>query len=367
MKYLKSIINKSFLKIIFGLVFLFFSKIIFAQEKVKKNSFMVLPLIAKSIETSWSFGSAVSATFKSKDSTIRTSNAQGLALYSVNKQFIVALNGTIYFPKEKEILTSQISFSSFPDKFWGIGPNSKNEDEENYEFKQYYIDFHLQKKVANKLYIGGIFESQNVMKLTYKSGGLFDKENLPGKNGYIVSGMGLSLTYDSRNHAFAPTKGTFLQTSATIYNTTFGSDFAYTNYVFDVRKYFSINKKVVNASQLFLFINKGDKVPLRSLATFGGSNSMRGFYDGRFRDKNQFVFQNELRFDVYKRLGAVAFVGLGGVAHSTDKFALNELKYSIGGGLRYALNPSEKLNIRVDYGIGLNYSNGLYIQISEAF
>lgn len=348
-------------------IVVFFSNLLFAQDTISKTRFMVLPLIARSIETDWSFGTAISATFKSKDTTIRTSNVQGIALYSIKKQFVVALNGTHYFPKEKSILSFQISFSSFPDKFWGLGPNSKNSDEENYDFTQLYSNVHLQKKISKKVYLGAIFDRQKLIKLSYLPGGIFDQSGLPGKNGYLVMGLGTSITHDNRNHAFAPTKGIFVQSSVTFYNSTFGSDFKYTNYIFDIRKYISLNKHVVNATQAFLFINEGEKVPLRSLATFGGSNSMRGFYSGRFRDRNQFVLQNELRFDVYKRLAAVAFAGIGSVAPSVSKLSLNDMKFSVGGGLRYALIPSEKLNIRIDYGIGINYSKGLYIQIAEAF
>lgn len=360
-----SFLKKSFiLSVLVTLIFPWFLK---AQDTKPKNKIMILPLVARSIETDWSFGAAVSGTFKTKDTTIRTSSIQGIALYSIKKQFVVALNSTFYFPKEREILNSQISYSSFPDKFWGIGPNSKTIDEENYEFEQLYTNEHFQKKIFKGLYFGAIFDRQKLFKLSYLPGGLFDKEGLPGKDGYLVSGLGYSITADTRNHAFTPSKGFFLQYSSTLYNKTFGSNFVYTNYIIDFRKYVSLNKHFVNAIQAYLFLNDGDKVPLRSLATFGGANNMRGFYSGRFRDKNQFVFQNELRFDVFKRLSAVAFVGFGSVAPSLSKFSLNNLKYSVGGGIRYALIPSEKLNIRIDYGIGLGYSKGLYIQVAEAF
>src|SRR3978361_1261363 len=72
---------------------------------IKKNHLLFLPVIARSIETSWSFGTAVSGTFhiNKKDSAVRTSNVQGLVLYSLKKQFIAAINGTVYLPGEKFI------------------------------------------------------------------------------------------------------------------------------------------------------------------------------------------------------------------------------------------------------------------------
>ncbi len=42
------------------------------------------------------------------------------------------------------------------------------------------------------------------------------------------------------------------------------------------------------------------------MSLLGGTRRMRGYYEARFRDQNAALLQSELRFDVYKRLGAVA-------------------------------------------------------------
>jgi len=95
---------------------------------------------------------------------------------------------------------------------------------------------------------------------------------------------------------------------------------------------------------------------------------MRGYYDGRYRDKDQVVLQAEYRMPVYRRLGAVVFGGIGNVSNNCDYIALEGLKYSYGGGLRIALTRSEKLNLRLDYGISRGArSKGFYFQLGEAF
>jgi outer membrane protein assembly factor BamA len=335
----------------------------------KKNHLLVLPVIARSIETSWSFGTAVSGTFhiNKKDSAVRTSNLQSLVLYSLKKQFIAAINGTIYFPGEKFILSQQLSYSFFPDKFWGIGRIAPDSNAESYNFRQFYIYLHGQRSVANHLYVGVIYEYQRLFKVNYIPGGLFDKENVPGRTSYHISGLGASFTYDTRNDAFAPDKGIFLQGYFNHFAPIFGSDFKYTNYVIDVRSFIRTYKKQVLALQAYAFINNG-MVPLRSLASLGGANSMRGYYDGRYRDKDQVVLQAEYRLPVYKRFGAVFFGGIGNVGHAGDYLSTDALKYSYGGGVRIALTKSEKINLRLDYGIARNgQSKGLYFQLGEAF
>jgi outer membrane protein assembly factor BamA len=335
----------------------------------KKVHSILLPLVTKSIETNWSFGLASISTFKisKKDTVSRTSNVEAIAIYSLKKQFVAVINGNQYFKNEKLILTEQISYSSFPDKFWGIGNKTPSKAEESYSFQQYFIYAHLMRNLGNKLFIGGLAEFQNVMQLKYQQGGLFDKDNVAGRNGYRSAGLGVSLTYDKRNHAFAPNKGTFAQVFFTEYNQLFGSSYSFSTLVVDIRKYLPIGKTQVLALQTYSLNNIGNEIPIRNLASLGGANSMRGYYNGRFRDHDLLVFQSEYRMHIWKRFGLAAFAGLGSVANNVNEYSFKNIKYSFGGGLRFALNKSERLNLRIDYGIGSNNNKGLYFQIGEAF
>ena len=92
---------------------------------------------------------------------------------------------------------------------------------------------------------------------------------------------------------------------------------------------------------------------------------MRGYYEGRYRDKDMIAFQMEYRLPVWWRFGLVGFVGFGGVADKIKKFKLKKFKYSIGWGIRYLLIRNEKINVRLDFGYGES-SSGTYITIGEA-
>lgn len=349
-------------------MFLFLPMLVYAQkDSIKQKNLLLFPVIARSIETGWSFGGVSALTFRpfKTDTVSRTSDLDILLLYSTKKQLVAAINGSQYFNQEKYILHEQISFSSFPDKFWGLGKQTADADEEPYKFKQYYIYLHLMRKVAPRLFAGLLFEKQKVWDIEYQAGGKFDQQQISGRQGYHVSGLGGSITWDSRNNAFAPDKGFLYQFTFNHFSKLLGSDYVYTNYVFDLRKFVAVRKSVF-AFQLFSFNNTGD-VPVRSLASFGGANRMRGYYDGRYKDKNQLVFQTEYRFPLLKRISAVVFGGAGNVGTGFTDYSLSDLKYSYGGGLRIAVNKKEKLNIRLDYGIGQGKNNGFYLQLGEAF
>ncbi len=339
------------------------------NDSVKRKSLLVLPVISRSIETGWSFGAVAAFTFRlsARDTVSRTSNLEAIALYSTKKQLVTAINGSQYFRNEKFILNEQISFSSFPDKFWGLGKNTLDSDEEPYKYRQYYLYFHLLRNIAPHFFFGAVFEHQKVWDIEYVAGGAFDKQQVEGRHGYKVSGLGGSITYDNRNNAFAPDKGFYGQLFFNHFDKYLSSDFTYNNIVLDLRKYFPMGGRRVLALQLFSFNNTGHEVPIRSLASFGGANRMRGYYDGRYKDLNQLIVQGEYRFAVYKRFGAVIFGGTGSVANDYSDYALNDLRYSYGAGVRFTLDKKERLNIRIDYGIGQGKNKGFYLQLGEAF
>lgn len=328
---------------------------------------LVLPIIASSIETGWSFGGASAATFRlGRDTATRTSNAEGLALYTTRKQFVAALNGSIYLPGERFIMNEQLSYSSFPDEFWGLGKRAPDSNEEDYKFKQYFIFLHPQFLVARSLFVGVVYQYQRVFNIDYPAGGVFDKQNVIGRFGYHVSGLGGSLTYDTRNNAFAPDKGVMLQFYFDVFAKPIGSNYLYSSYVVDLRRFLRIYRDQVLALQLLGNFNSGE-VPLRSLGSLGGASEMRGYYAGRYRDKNAGVMQAEYRVPLFWRFGAVAFADMGNVGPELRDVNFQHFKYSYGGGLRFALNKQEKLNLRLDYGVAKGGSNGFYLQLGEAF
>ncbi len=334
-----------------------------------RNQFFVLPLIVRSVETDWTFGIASAYTFRTdkRDSLLRASNEELAMLYSINNQLILLQSGRIFFPEENYILEHQLTYSSFPDKFWGLGNQSKETNLENYTFKQIYLQARLLKKITKHIYVGMQYEMQRLFRVEYVAGGLFERENVIGRQPYLISGTGISLVWDNRNHAFVPNKGLFAEIFVSRFDKALQSDYNYTNLRLNVKKFFPLfNKQNVLAMEALAQLNFGD-VPLRSLASIGGSNSMRGYYSGRFRDENSIAVQAEYRFPVWRRFSGVAFCATGNVANTASHFQLNSFKFTYGAGVRFAINRKEKLNLRADYGFTADGNSGFYLQLSEAF
>jgi outer membrane protein assembly factor BamA len=125
-------------------------------------------------------------------------------------------------------------------------------------------------------------------------------------------------------------------------------------------------KSHIIAVQFFGQFTKGADAPFFSMPAVGGSYKLRGFFEGRYRDKQYFTAQAEYRKILFWRIGAAAFYSIGEVAPNFSSFNMNGIKHSYGFGLRFVFDPKEKINLRVDLGIA-ERKTGVYFNLEEAF
>ena len=329
--------------------------------------FLVFPFFLRSPETNWGFGGASAYFFKldPKDSIIRTSDINLLGLYTLNEQVVFWLNSNIFFPGEDQIFRLQSSYSYYPDQFWGLGNETDYQAREDYSLKQFFFNPQYLYRVYKKFYAGVTYEFQNTNDVLYHENGIFDQQQVVGRNGGNVSGIGMLATWDTRNNAFSPSRGSFTEMNFTGFSNAIGSDFNFSSFSVDLRKFLRLHINTVLALQGVVKLTKGD-VPFRNLAMLGGPELMRGYYKGRYADEDMMVYQAEVRQFLFWRLGITAFVAAGQVSPETNKFYLDGFHAAYGAGVRFLLNEKEKLNLRVDYGRSQD-GGAFYIYLKEAF
>jgi hypothetical protein len=180
-----------------------------------------------------------------------------------------------------------------------------------------------------------------------------------------TSALGFHFQRDLRDNQFYPKTGTLADVVGDFFQGTLGSDFSYRSYIFAFNKYSGISPRQVLAFRVFGCATSG-RVPFYDLCLLGMHNDVRGYDTGRYRDRLMLTSQLEYRRELPKRFGVVAFFGLGEVAPEVGKFNADNLKPAGGAGVRYTLAKKNHVNLRVDYGIGLDGS-GVYMGITEAF
>ncbi len=338
------------------------------QTEVKKKSRIIFsPIVYYTPETRFAYGAAGSYIFRlSKDRpNDRPSSLSPIAVYTQEKQFYAQLKSLIYLKNERYQIELNLKVQDYPDKFFGIGNDNTLDDKESYTSRSVSALFTFLRKIKEGFHLGIQYDIARWDITEVKTGGVLYDGTIPGSRSGNISGLGIMLNLDTRDNIFAPTRGQWVEFSARLYHEFLGSAFNYSNLKLNVRKYIPVFSSHIIAAQL-IFQDQGGTVPFNEMARIGGSYLMRGYYDGRFRDRKMAVMQLEYRVPLFWRLGMVAFAGLGNVADRWSNFDLTGMKRSLGFGFRYLFDRKEKIYVRMDFGFGGD-ETGFYLSIFEAF
>lgn len=335
------------------------------EEQPNKNEFGAFPLLFYSDETGFALGGGLQIVTNKQNE--RYVSSVGIAgIYTWKKQYLFSVTPEMYLNEDSYKFTGTFGYSYFPNTFFGIGNDTKTDDEENYTSRLFRINPVIQKKVLPNLYFGIQYDYLHGKILKTETGGMMENGLIPGSEGGGVSGMGINLTWDSRDNNLYPVSGGYHQLIVSSFGPTLGSDFTYTSWLVDLRQYFQVFDQHIIAFQGVTCINEGRPsfLYLNEVSSLG--KYLRGYNQTRFVDKNVVAFQTEYRMPLGGRFGLVAFAGFGQVTNKIKKLEFRDFKPSGGLGLRFALIPSQKVNLRIDLGIGKDDSS-LDLNLMESF
>ncbi len=367
------------MKITALILFLSFSFLI-AQEgkiittdtlKTESGKFSIIgyPFAFYTPETDVAVGAGAMATFRlDKIKFIQTSNIKVSAWYSKTNQYSLSIIPYIYFPGTRHYyLEGEIKYSKEKLKYYGIGNTTPEIENAAYSINRikYYGEV-----VSKGIFIPKL-KTGFVMELSKTS--IYDTENHPylshgdvqGDEGGKNTGFGFVWLYDRRNYIFYPTKNGYYKFLINFYGRALGGIYTYNNYILDMRHFFDMGKEHIVAVQFYGNFTDGNP-PFFSMPALGGDKHMRGYFKGRYIDKQFMTAQIEYRKIVWWRLGVVAFFAVGDVSNSIGKFNIREFKNAYGFGLRFVFNQKQRINLRMDMGFGHN-TNGVYFSLEEAF
>jgi outer membrane protein assembly factor BamA len=351
----------------------------FAQPdtaRPKHGGFTGLPYINYTPETNLAIGAAGIYAFHSGadvQPNDRPSVISGGIGGTTRRQFVGVTNFDLYFKNMAYRLYGRGSAEQYPFEFYGVGNNTATENQEIYTPVLYRFDitaiknFHRTEQ-GQGFNAGLRYEFRSERMVEQVRGGLLYQGIYEGSDGGRVCGSGFDANWDTRDNIFSTTSGTYIESQLMFYRGLFGSEFKYTRYFYDIRKFFPLDlfglTSVLALQTGGNFINGAP--PFSLLASFGGDRIMRGYFFGRFRDNLSVFGQAEFRLQVLARFGIAFFTGIGQVAPNFAQLGWDEMKYSGGIGVRYFVRPGERMSLRVDYGIGEN-SSQFYLTFLEAF
>lgn len=330
----------------------------------KKFDFSVIGGPHYSSDTKLGLGLVAAGLYRT-DRTDTISPPSNVSLYgdvATSGFYLIGVRGNTFFKQNKFRLDYKVYFFSMPADFWGIGyeMGNSNANRADYKRQQTSIQTDFMYGFAKNFYVG------TNLNLHYVTGKDLDKpELLAGqKKSYTNFGTGFFLMYDSRDYITAPHKGLFFKLENVFFPGFFGNkpDFNRTELTLDF--YHEVWKGGVMAYDFHTEYNTGN-VPWTMLARMGGSHRMRGYYEGRYRDKGIMEIQAELRQNVWRRIGITVWGGAGNVFPKLSKLKGSQTLPNCGMGLRWEFK--KRVNVRLDYGFGKSGQTGFIFNINEAF
>ncbi len=370
------LLNSTYLRI--GVLSIFFASLlpypVLAQENdsipSKRNiSWRIFPAIASQPETGLQLGAVAAISWSGADTAdqafSRPSSLTPVFIYSLRNQVLGEFNMDLFFGGGKNLNASP-RFSVFPDRYFGIGNDTDPEAFESFTHEFFQLEGQLSVPITPSIFWGLYFDVQNSSLRKFEEGGELVSADILGSEGGFLAGVGPAFRYDTRDNVIYPSKGFFINVRSLF---SYVGDFAYSNYTFDVRRYFSLrDDRDVLVVQLNATFTSGDEIPFYKLPQLGGSTRLRGLNNASvYRDRQMMLAQIEYRKHIIWRVGAVAFAGMGDVGNSLEDFQLSEMKYAAGAGIRFQILDDQKLNIRFDYGLASNNQSAFYISLREAF
>lgn len=354
--------------VIFCLISFLWANVVICQEKSPNRLKVVgLPLIFYSPDTKLGGGAGGILTFNFPKDSIRArrSSITVGAVYTQLNQILLYFPFQLFPQNQKYWISGEVGYFRYVYNFFGIGNDYSRHYRENYTAQYPRVRLNLAHKVGSNLFVGLRYAFDEIRILKKDSLGLLASNAIVGSSGGTISGGGAVAIYDNRDQIFSATKGWLIDASIYAEGRFSGSDFRYQRLALDAAHYIAMGKRSVLALNGVAIFSVGD-LPFQQMPVLGGPKRSRGYFEGKYRDKNLLLLQTEGRFDLGRRFGAVAFAGMGVVAAKIGDFSTSNLRFNAGVGARFAVDKAQRINLRADFAVGY-HSSGFYLTFGEAF
>ena len=362
---------------------------------------MGIPVVNYSPESTWEFGAAAQGYFRLPNQE-RTSIVQLDGTYSLNKQWYINAQGTLYFGRKNHTtqpyttlhhttphswhLQFRVGYSDRPATYYGVydDPHFANEGNTGIGMLRQATPYQMQRGYLNvqaPISVGKDWAVGPMADLLIAQYEIDGKYKTPAP--LIQTALGAVALYDSRDNVFYPTRGIFFKLSAAA---------AWTSRVdipegqqatingllsADLRQFVPLPCNLVFAwqfkAQLMLSeyaISHLTLYPM--LPRLGGQDGLRGVNSDMFRDDIMMALQAELRIPIWSIFRGAVFAGIGDVYdYHNWHWAIPKVGYGVG--LRATINKA-KVNIRFDIArsnVDPRWNNinaySFYLTATEAF
>ncbi|SUI89903.1 Outer membrane protein/protective antigen OMA87 [Serratia quinivorans] len=334
-------------------------------NQAKGVNWTVLPGPFYTPELKLGLGAAAAGLYRvdPHDQVTQNSSISFTGFVSTSGALGLGLNNYTFFSDDQWRLFVVGSVAKIPTEFWGVGYDAAQGSSQKYTQDSFSVHPQVFYRLVDNLYagVGWDFSTLNAKVDDPQPGDTFSRYT--DSTTPLSSGATFALNYDTRDAITQPKKGQYASASYSLFDPSLGSDTHFTALQLQYNYYFPLNDNDVLAFDAWGRFARGD-VPWDRLSQAGDDRRLRGYYQGRYRDKDVVSSQIEYRKKLNWRHGYVLWLGAGSLGGSLDKMGQHPILPTLGAGYRFEIKPN--MNLRLDLGVGRE-SAGFYFQVAEAF
>lgn len=296
------------------------------------------------------------------DSLLLPSNVSLFGDVSTVGFYLLGVRGTHIFPHDRYCAIYTLYFYSFPCHFWGMGYDMGDNDDNKSDMKRWQV--HMKGSflwnLGSNLFLGPSLAYDYIIGKDMER-----PELLAGMDRHTDNyGVGFTFMLDNRDNLTYPHRGYYVNLTQMVRPRFMGNDYAFSTTELQMNAYQQPWRGAVLAEDIRSTFNFGNP-SWGMMAQLGGSSAMRGYYEGRYRDKHMIEVTVELRQHVWKRNSITAWLGAGTVFPKFSQMRSRHILPNFGLGYRWEFKKN--VNVRLDYGFGKSGQRGFLFNINEAF
>lgn len=274
-------------------------------------------------------------------------------------------------------LWTSYRYQSFPEEdFFGIGPGATSEARTSYKIAGNDIASRALIHLQRWLTVGG-----DLGYYSPKVGHGFDA-SLPSVEERFTDaqapGLGnqpnflhhsLFAEADTRDVRGRPSRGGLYRASFTTWDDTTLQQFNFRRFDGEAARFIPLagpkHVAAVRVGASYVDSADGERVPFYFLPYVGGSDTVRGLVEFRYRDENLAFLNAEYRWGVHKYVDVVPFFDAGKVGHDWHDINLQKMKTAYGVGVR--LHTNSHVFFRTDIGTGSGEGTNVFVKFGPSF
>ncbi len=340
---------------------------LFAQNDSIHAQWEALPILSYDTDAGFGFGvkSMTVNLFSQNESfdiiLFNSSNGERWYRFVASYPDFELRQGTIY-PMSIDLTIDYDKWIS--NSFFGIGNSSQFSDKEIYTREPFDCSVMFGKGITTTFVIQTGLRYRSIRNSRFVLDSKL-KDILPAINRSTatMNSILFNARYDSRNSFITPSSGLVVSGEVEYAPIIFGSTSSFSKFNSSLQYYKTLIGSSIIASRIILQSLSGSNLPVQSLISIGGTNTLRGIPQDRYLDKSAIISNVEYRIPIFWRFGIVAGVDAGRVWSSLSNISVTDWSVNYIGGIRFYMDT---FVIRLDVGVSKETS-GFYLNFGELF